>query len=109
MDDIFEKLKALESGEPSNWKERVRYRRENSGWLRKSAIIALKVLDALKAQGLSQKDLAEKMSVSPQHVSKIVKGHENLTLETIAKLESALGIKIIAGDEDKDGNKSSAA
>lgn len=109
MDDIFEKLKALESGETSNFEERVLYRRANKHWLRKSAIIALKVLGALRAQGLSQKDLAEKMGVTPQQISKIAKGHENLTLDTIAKLESALGIKIIVdiGDDNSD-NKSVA-
>jgi|ERR1044072_8606149 DNA-binding Xre family transcriptional regulator len=109
MDDIFEKLKALESGETSDFEERVLYRRANKHWLRKSAIIAFKILDALKAQGLSQKDLADKMEVSPQQISKIVNGHENLTLDTIAKLELALGIKIIVdiGDDNSD-NKSVA-
>jgi transcriptional regulator with XRE-family HTH domain len=38
------------------------------------------------------------MQVSPQQISKIVKGQENLTLETIANLEIALGIKIIDVD-----------
>ncbi|HEY1166585.1 MAG TPA: helix-turn-helix transcriptional regulator [Chitinophaga sp.] len=106
MDDIFEKLKALESGDPSNWMADAAWRRANRAWRRKSAIIALKVLGALRAQSLSQKDLAEKMGVTPQHVSKIVKGHENLTLETISKLEEALGIKIIA--DNSDDNKSAA-
>lgn len=44
---------------------------------------------------LSQKQLAERMDVSPQQISKIVKGQENLTLETISNLEIALGIQII--------------
>ncbi len=35
------------------------------------------------------------MNVSPQQISKIVKGQENLTLETISNLEIALGIQII--------------
>ena len=36
------------------------------------------------------------MNVSPQQISKIVKGQENLTLETISNLEIALGIQIMA-------------
>jgi transcriptional regulator with XRE-family HTH domain len=71
--------------------------RENYEWLKKSAAIAIKVLDALKAQHLSQKDLAARMGISPQQISKIVKGRENLTLETISNLELALGIIIIDG------------
>jgi len=35
------------------------------------------------------------MNVSPQQINKIVKGQENLTLETITNLEIALGIQII--------------
>lgn len=35
------------------------------------------------------------MSVSRQHVNQIVRGLENLTLETITKLENALDIKLI--------------
>lgn len=58
------------------------------------------VLEALKAQMLTQRDLAEKMNVSPQQINKIVKGQENLTLETITNLELALGIHIIAGVTD---------
>jgi transcriptional regulator with XRE-family HTH domain len=50
---------------------------------------------ALREKGMTQKDLAEKLNVSPQQVSKIVKGKENLTLETISKLEYVLGVELI--------------
>jgi ribosome-binding protein aMBF1 (putative translation factor) len=95
MNNLKEKLSNLASDRPSDWKAKTKYRRENREWLRKSAAIAVQVLDALKAQDLSQKDLAERMNVSPQQVNKIVKGQENLTLETISNLEIALGIQII--------------
>jgi len=95
MNNLNDKLSKLQSEQPSQWKEAAKYRRDNREWLKKSAAIAVKVLDALKLQGLSQKDLAERMEVSPQHINKIVKGQENLTLETITNLELALGITII--------------
>ena len=44
---------------------------------------------------MTQKDLAEIMNVSPQFINKIVRGQENLSLETIGKLSRALGIKLI--------------
>lgn len=100
MSTINEKLSKLASDTPSTWKEKARYRRENRAWLRKSATIAVKVMVALRAQGMSQKDLAEKMGISPQQINKIAKGHENLTLETITKLEDALGICIIPEGEN---------
>lgn len=95
MDNLKEKLSKLTSDQSSAWKAKVKYRRENRERLKKSAAIAVRVLDALKEQNLSQKELAERMNISPQQISKIVKGHENLTLETISNLELALGIQIM--------------
>lgn len=95
MNNLKEKLSNVAPDQPSEWKAKARYRRENREWLKKSAAIAVRVLDALKAQDLSQKELAEQMNISPQQISKIVKGQENLTLETISNLEIALGIQLI--------------
>jgi len=95
MNNLKDKLSKLASDQPSEWKAKAQYRRENREWLKKSAAIAIRVLDALKAQSISQKQLAERMHISPQQISKIVKGQENLTLETISNLENALGIQII--------------
>jgi len=91
----IECFKKLVTGEDSSWAEATKWRSENKGWLQKSAAIALKVLRTLRERGLSQKDLAERLSISAQQVSKILKGNENLTLETITKLENALEIKLI--------------
>src|SRR5580692_11134252 len=95
MNNLKEKLSTLVSDQPSDWKAKAKYRRDNREWLKKSSAIAVRVLDALKAQYLSQKELAERMGISPQQISKIVKGQENLTLETISNLEDALGIQIL--------------
>jgi ribosome-binding protein aMBF1 (putative translation factor) len=95
MNNLKDKLSTLVSDQPSDWKAKAKYRRENREWLKKSAAIAVRILNALKAQNLSQKELAERMNISPQQISKIVKGQENLTLETISNLEVALGIQII--------------
>ena len=95
MPTIKEKLNNLASKETSKWVEKAEWRVANEGWLNKSAKIAFKVLRTIRYIGLSQKDLAEKLGVSPQQVSKILKGQENLTLETIDKLEKALNISLI--------------
>jgi plasmid maintenance system antidote protein VapI len=50
--------------------------------------------------GWSQKDLARELNVSPQHINKIVKGQENLTLETQIKLQTVLDIPILASYYD---------
>lgn len=88
-------LSRLISDEVSNWKAKAEYHIANENWLYKSAVIALKILSHLKKEGISQKQLAEMVNVSPQQINKIVKGSENLTLETISNIEDALGIKLI--------------
>jgi plasmid maintenance system antidote protein VapI len=57
--------------------------------------IAMMVLQKLKDLQWTQKELAFKLGVSPQQVSKIVSGKENMTLETIVKLQQVLNISII--------------
>ena len=76
--------------------EKIKWRIANREWLRESQKIAFKVLEKLDKLGWSQKDLAEKMNVSPQYINKIVKGSENLTLETQIKLQNVLDIPILA-------------
>lgn len=43
-------------------------------------------------QGLSKKDLAEKMGVSQSRLSNLLNTQPNMTLETIAQFELALGV-----------------
>lgn len=89
----------------SAWSREATYRQENRVWLHKSAKIALLVLSVLKDKSISQKNLAVLMGVKPQQINKIVKGKENLTLETICKLEQALRINIIDVNTQFTGDK----
>ena len=88
-------LNKLTEGKVSNWHEKAEWRRRNANWLNKSAQIAVSVLEQLRIMEMSQKELADAMGVTPQYVNKVVRGNENLTLETICKLESILGISLI--------------
>jgi len=94
-DEIRNKLKSLSSNRPSGWEEKAEWRQANRAWLGKSAEIALKILRELRAKSVTQKELADKINVSAQYVNKLLKGQENLSLETICKLEVALGITLI--------------
>lgn len=53
------------------------------------------MLDRMEELGLSQKSLAERMNCSQQYISKVLKGSENLSIETISKIETALELNII--------------
>lgn len=64
--------------------------------LRESQKIALKVLAKLNELGWKQADLAREMGVSPQQITKIVSGKENLSIETQIKLQTILDIPVLA-------------
>lgn len=93
--NLSEKLEQLSSSKPSRWQQKAEWRKENRTWLKKSAFIALRVLEALRQQGLTQRELAVRMNVSAQQVNKIVRGQENLTMDTLDKLERALNIRLL--------------
>lgn len=101
--NLNEKLAKLTTNESSRWKEKAAWRKENRSWLRKSVHIALTVLGELRRRNMTQRELAERMGMSAQQVNKIVKGQENLTLETLDKLERALNIQLLHdGSKDSD-------
>lgn len=82
---------------------------KNRDTLRKSQMVALHILRALRKQGITQKQLADKLNVSAQQVNKWVKGKENFTLETIDKIEKALSIALIDVVEKGSINRVSAS
>ena len=86
----------------SNWQQEAKFRLSNRVWLNYSSQISRRVIAVIKNQSdNNQGKLAAQIGVSPQHISKILKGRENLTLETIAKLSTALGVELITFPEYK--------
>lgn len=90
-----EKLAQFVSKEPSQWLKDATWRAENRAWIKQSQAIALRILTRLDELRMNQRTLAHSMGVSPQIINKWVKGRENLTLETISKLEFALTCDLI--------------
>ena len=80
----------------SKYLQNAKFRIENKKWLSYSSNIALRVLAALEeSEQMTQKTLAEMVGVSPQYINKVLKGQENLSLQTIAKLSEALNMELI--------------
>ena len=94
-------MKAIEfliknqSDTAGKWREEAEYRRKNARWLRYSAMISLQVKKRMSEISMTQVVLAEKLGCTQQHISMLLKGKSNMTIETIAKLEEALDIDII--------------
>ena len=113
-EEIISKLKEHQSPTPSKWRENAEWRIKNRAWLRHSQHIAMMMLDKMEELSMSQKRLSELMGCSQQYVSKVLKGQENLSLETISKIEACLDLQIMptspyhyayaADTEDKGSN-----
>jgi len=74
-------------------------------WGRYSKYVADKALVTMKAENVTQADLAKRMNRSQQYVSHILSGRGNLTLETISSLEEALGTGIVRDFFFSPGNR----
>lgn len=72
---------------------------EEKSWFNHSQMIANIMSARMKELGMTQKILAEKMNCTQQYISKILKGHENLSLEVISKIENALDIHFLQMNE----------
>ena len=69
---------------------------ETKIFVRKYAEIIARVHEILQAQGLTQRQLAERMGKNPSELSRWLHGEHNLTLKSLAKLEAELGEEIIS-------------
>ena len=57
--------------------------------------IAERISEILKAKGLTQKDFARLLNKRDSEISKWLTGRHNFTTHTIARIETALGSKLI--------------
>lgn len=97
MNDVQRKLKRLSKGKKSTWLTSAETRFRKRKWLNYSSKIARRILAAMEdSDNINQKKLANILDVSPQYINKVVKGKENLSLETIAKLSEALKVELIS-------------
>lgn len=88
-------LEAHKSEEPSTFVDDAKWRQENEIWLKWSRGIALNIVDYMQANNLSRSDMAAKLGVSPQYVSRILSGNTNFSFKSIAEIEKKLGISCL--------------
>ena len=85
-------LEAHQSDELSTFEADAHWRRENEAWLKRSRSVALAIIDYMPDNGLSRNDMAERLAVSPQYVSKILSGKVNFSFKSVAEIEDKLGV-----------------
>jgi ribosome-binding protein aMBF1 (putative translation factor) len=91
---IGKTLARMSEGQISNWNNPSELLASNP-WRKVSIKIAYRMLQQMRSSGISASELAERVGSSPQYVGRVLKGTENLTLDTIGKFERALGIQLI--------------
>lgn len=68
-------------------------------FVRLYADLVVRIHAVMRAQGLSQNQLASRMDKKPSEISKWLNGNHNLTLKSIAKLQAELGETLITVPE----------
>lgn len=97
-----ENVLAIVSEDDSNTFEWAKAQVANEELSRAGQKVAVLILKRLKELGWSQKELAEKMEISPQLVNKWVKGKENdFSLEVLFRIGDYLGINLIKKHSSK--------
>jgi ribosome-binding protein aMBF1 (putative translation factor) len=90
-----EKMKEIARPMTQEERQEIENRNENRDWLALSAKFALMVRHILRTEKMTQTELASRMGVSCVQVTKLLSGKENIGLQTIAKVEKALGRSLV--------------
>ena len=86
-------------------KLKARVRSRDGYWVEKLKLDFTKVLsEQMKRKGLKKKDIAEQLELSAPYMTKVMRGDENFTIETMVKLARAAGgrLHVHISDESSD-------
>ena len=85
-------LEANRSKVPSRFVERALDHQSEESWQRWARQVALLLIDYMQENSLNRAELAKRLGVSPQYVSRLLSGKENLSFKSIAQIEERLGV-----------------
>ena len=91
--DFLEKHK---SATPSSFQHNAEERQKNQAWLKWSQGIAMGLIDYMQEHNLSRAEMADKLGVSPQYVSRLISGTINFSFKSLADLDEKLGIHCLS-------------
>lgn len=84
------------------WISKSKFEIENEEELLACRRIILKIVRYMKDNNMSQKDLAEKLNVSPQYINKLIHGQDlNLKITTALRYGQILGVKLLEIPKDE--------
>ncbi len=80
----------------SKWREIAELNKRNKDIFEDLMTMALRIKGRLKEIGIPQKALAKRLDVSPQSLTRIMQGKQNLTFAKIRQIENVLDISLIS-------------
>lgn len=95
-----EKFLKLVSQSDKDWAEKFGKEISEDNQFVLNTKVVLRIIDFMDERGFKQVDLAKLLGTSPQHVNKLLRGGENMTLETVEKYGRILGVKLVDMDDD---------
>lgn len=96
-----ERFKAIAKPANPDLMAEINYEIENEDWLHIAISLVGRARGAMRTRGITQAQLAQRLGVSPSEVCKLLSGRENLSIQTISKLERAIGVRLmIVCDKD---------
>lgn len=93
-EQLIEKVNDLISVEPSKWREKALFRRENRYWIVYSSAIALQILKSEKYKTNTKEYLSECLGIDSCDFDKYLHGDHNFTIKEIGDIENVFEIKI---------------
>ena len=93
----------------AKWMQIAKWNEEHADALEDYMIIALRISATLKERKMTQKDLATQLGVSPQALTRIMKGRQNLSLNKVRQIEKVLGISMMTIEKTRDDTTPTAA
>lgn len=79
---------------------RIEIAPEARQFVERSFLIADQIKHSLRAQGLTQKDLADRLGKKEPEVSRMLTGTHNFTLKMLIRLEQALGTRLVTTPQE---------
>jgi DNA-binding phage protein len=92
----IEKLAEIAKSQSAESIQQVQFRKQNKDWLVVSQEVALALHYYLRKKSMTPEELAGKAELPLGTLQRILQGNENLTIETICKLQKAIEQKLIS-------------
>ena len=78
------------------FKEQLKIYKKDPGFILDGILLDINetICSILERKGISRREFAKKLNVSPPYVTKLLRGDPNLTLKSLVKISQALGVSL---------------